>query len=336
MPFLHIEVMSRLLTYNCHEGYVHLLGKLGFEMDVIDGLPNRATPNWDTRMRPVPDKARLIRRDEIQADSRYDVAICHNITDLVELKSVDIPKILVLHVSLHARIKEEKNAPPPSRLRAQLGSYLDMIGASAVAVSEMKRRSWGLDCDVIRPTADASEYGGYTGHTSSVLRVANSVIARPDRFAWPVHVAAVGELPCWLMGYNPEVPGARTSRDWEEVKQTYRDYRVLLHTAGPLLDDGYNMAVVEAMASGMPVVSTESDGSPIEDGVNGYCSDDPAVLHARLKQLLSNQSLARELGARARETALDEFSVSRFVDGWHRAIEAARRNWQAHRAPCSA
>ena len=27
--------MSRILTFNCHEAYVHLLGKLGFELDIV-------------------------------------------------------------------------------------------------------------------------------------------------------------------------------------------------------------------------------------------------------------------------------------------------------------
>ena len=34
------------MTFNCHEPYVHLLGKLGHEMDVVDGLSGRHAMRW--------------------------------------------------------------------------------------------------------------------------------------------------------------------------------------------------------------------------------------------------------------------------------------------------
>src|SRR5689334_11037252 len=127
----------RLLTPNCHEGYVHLLGKLGFEMDVIDGLPGRHTSRWDTRMRPVPDAARLVTLAQATSHDDYEAVIAHSVLDLMDLRGVQAPKILVLHVSLTARAREERNAPPPHEMSRQVGQYLELIGGTAVAVSEM-------------------------------------------------------------------------------------------------------------------------------------------------------------------------------------------------------
>ncbi|HEX4336988.1 MAG TPA: glycosyltransferase [Polyangiaceae bacterium] len=323
--------IPRLLTFNCHEGYVHLLGKLGCEMDIVDGLPGRYTGRWDERMRPVPPRARLIGLKDLSRRSKYDAVIAHNVLDLLDARQVDAPKILVLHVSLAARAAEEPNAPAPAEMSRQVQQYLSLVGAIAVAVSESKRESWGLECDVIRPAVDADEWHGYRGTEARLLRVANQVNLRRARFAWDAHERIVDGLPFQLVGHNPDVRGSEPSAGWEHLCETYRSHRAYVHTAAPALEDGYNLALLEAMATGMPVVSTAAPGSPVVDGENGFVGTDLPALHEGAAALLADQGLAARLGARARETALDEFGVKAFVAGWHTALERARAAFYAAR-----
>src|SRR5574339_86445 len=120
--------MGRLLTFNCHEAYVHLLGKLGLPMDVIDGLPGRYSSCWDGRMRPVPALARLLRLEQALADATsYDVAFTHNLSDLLALRSLALPKILVLHVDLRARVREEPGPHDVALMQSQVRHYLSSI-----------------------------------------------------------------------------------------------------------------------------------------------------------------------------------------------------------------
>jgi glycosyltransferase involved in cell wall biosynthesis len=324
--------LSRLLTFNCHEAYVHLLGKLGFELDIVDGLAGRYCTSWDRRMRPVPERARLISLETALGGQRYDAAIAHNLTDLLALRDLDLPKVLILHVSLEARLREEPGAPSLGALQSQLATYLNAIGALAVAVSEMKAQSWGQNCPVIRPCADPDEYQGFAGDEPSALRVANQVRARLGRFDWPAHERIVHGHPIQLVGHNPDMDGSAPAESWEQLRSYYRRYRAYVHSAGRRLDDGYNLAVVEAMMTGMPVVSQAGSESPVSDGVNGYVSDDTEYLNARLGELLRDPTRARELGQRARETALERFSVDTFVSGWCAALELARQTWQRRRA----
>lgn len=326
--------MGRLLTFNCHEAYVHLLGKLGFDLDVIDGLPGRYCSRWDERMRPVPERARLCTLEAALGASSYDAAIAHNLTDLLALRELDLPKILVLHVSLEARIREEQDGPSIGAVQAQLAAYLGAISATAVAVSELKARSWGLPCTVVRPGADPDEYRGFEGTLACALRVANQVRARPQRFDWRTHERIVAGHPLRLVGHNPEIPGSAPADSWQQLREYYRSHRAYVHTAGRSLDDGYNLAVVEAMLTGMPVVSLSGSESPVVDGVNGYLSDDPSYLNSRLGELLADPERARELGRRARETALERFSLGAFVSAWHAALDLARSRWhRSRRAP---
>lgn len=324
--------MGRILTFNCHEAYVHLLGKLGLDMDIIDGLPGRYAAGWDQRMRPVPGQARLITLDQALAGQRYEVAIAHNLTDLMALRSLELPKILVLHVNLAARASEERGAPPISSMQQQLQIYLTAVSATAVAVSETKARSWGQSCPVIRPCADPDEYRDFDGSQPVALRVANQVLDRPRRFAWDAHAEIVRGHATKLVGHNPGIDNSAPAESWAELKASYRQHRAYVHTAGVGLDDGYNLAVVEAMMTGMPVVSLAGSESPVVDGVTGYVSADVARLNGQLGQLLCRPELARELGQRAREVALDVFSVGEFVAGWSRAIELTRAAWRCSRA----
>lgn len=315
--------MARILTFNCHEAYVHLLGKLPHELSIIDGLPGRNTARWDERARPLPPNARLIQIKDAFGSPRYDVAIAHNITDLLALRSLELPKILVLHVNLEARVREEAGAHDVRAMQGQLREYLAAIGAVAVAVSETKARSWGQSCPVIRPCADPNEYRGFEGKRSVALRVANQVMQRPERFAWSAHLAITQGHAVELVGYNPTLEGVSPASSWDELKARYREHRAYVHSAGLGLDDGYNLGVVEAMVTGMPIVSLAGSESPVVNEYSGYVSGDVAYLNARLGALLADRELAMTLGARARASALELFSVSRFVEAWQAALDLA-------------
>lgn len=323
--------MRRLLTFNCHEAYVHLLGKLGLPMDVIDGLPGRYTARWDERMRPVPEGARLITLEQALAARCHDVAIAHNITDLLALRSLALPKILVLHVDLRARLREEPGAPELARMQAQLREYLLAISGVAVAVSQTKAQSWGQVCPVIPPCADADEYGGYEGAHAVALRVANQVLERRERLNWDAHLAITAGHAVSLVGHNPALPGVEAASSWAALRRCYREHRAYIHTAGVGLDDGYNLGVVEAMMTGMPIVTLALPESPVIDGENGYTSGDVGYLNERLGALLADRGLAQALGRRARECAIDSFGVPAFVSRWREAIELAIATFEGGR-----
>jgi glycosyltransferase involved in cell wall biosynthesis len=71
----------------------------------------------------------------------------------------------------------------------------------------------------------------------------------------------------------------------------------------PSLMEGLPLALLEAMASGMPVVTTDTCGMPdaVKDGFNGLLvppADSTALLDA-LTRLMESQALREELGRNA-------------------------------------
>ena len=82
--------------------------------------------------------------------------------------------------------------------------------------------------------------------------------------------------------------------------------------------EGLPISVIEAMLSGLPVVATRVGGLPelVEDGHTGFLvpPGDPEAVARAIRSLAEDQALRSNMGRRAREKALREFSMSRMGD----------------------
>jgi glycosyltransferase involved in cell wall biosynthesis len=92
--------------------------------------------------------------------------------------------------------------------------------------------------------------------------------------------------------------------------------------------DGLPNVILEAMASGLPVVASGISGIPlaVEDGLTGLLvpERDPVALAAALRKLLANPELARTMGERGRRKAETELTwdavASRYREGYVAAL----------------
>ena len=83
--------------------------------------------------------------------------------------------------------------------------------------------------------------------------------------------------------------------------------------------EGLPLVVPEAMAAGLPIVTTAVGGLPsvIEPRVTGLLVPvDEAALAAALAELERDRDFARTMGAKARETALARYDYDRMVDAY--------------------
>jgi GT2 family glycosyltransferase len=123
----------------------------------------------------------------------------------------------------------------------------------------------------------------------------------------------------WLFGVEPELAdpiGARyfTRPSDAEVNELYNRCTALIQTSR---HEGFCLPLIEAMATGAPVICTDSNGNRdfIEDGVNCLVveQDDPRSAAAAIERLFGDPELQRRLGEAGKSTAA-EFHLRRTLD----------------------
>jgi glycosyltransferase involved in cell wall biosynthesis len=93
--------------------------------------------------------------------------------------------------------------------------------------------------------------------------------------------------------------------------------------------EGFPMALAEAMASGLPVISTDCPSGPrqlIRPGVDGLLvrPDDPEALAEGMAALMADADLRSRLAARAPEV-LERFGVDRVMSRWEHLLNDVAR-----------
>jgi SAM-dependent methyltransferase len=318
----------RILTFNWHESYLHLLSKTGYDFDVVE-KKKAGIYGWIKALRPVPTNCRLISeavaKEGLQAGT-YDRIIAHNLEDLVLVRAWAVPKVMVFHNKLSTEIALSGRAiNKKDYLNRVAQLFTESNDLRVIFISRAKQLDWGLDGEIILPGIDPEDFNGYEGEVAAVLRVGNGLKERDLMLGYSLQERVVGELPSTILGLNAHIPEARVPRNWDEYRGFLRSHRVFFNTTLEPYEDGYNLAMLEAMATGMPIVSTANGSSPIEDGMNGFVSEDESELRERLEALLKHRSLGISIGRRARQTVLDRFPVQVFIDRWAAVLDTKIR-----------
>ena len=91
----------------------------------------------------------------------------------------------------------------------------------------------------------------------------------------------------------------------------------------PSESESFGMAALEAMASEVPVIATETGGLPevVNDGETGFLLPvgDVKGMADRALEILRDETLRRKMGKRAREVAVDRFDEQKIVP-YYRAL----------------
>jgi glycosyltransferase involved in cell wall biosynthesis len=97
-------------------------------------------------------------------------------------------------------------------------------------------------------------------------------------------------------------------------EQFLQSSSIYLHTA---IYEPFGLVLIEAMASGLPVVCTDGKGNRdlIHEGENGFMvwERDPKLLADKIELLLKNETLRKEMGEKARKFA-QNFGIDKYVN----------------------
>lgn len=194
---------------------------------------------------------------------------------------------------------------------------------------------WFIPNAVIPPSVLANPYADQAGP----VKIVAAGRLHPKK-GFDVLIRAVGKLRAWDYDVTCAIAGEGDERRALETLIRDLDLEACVTLPGwtrdvagflakgdlfafPSHQEGFPLTLLEAMAVGLPVVSTEIDGPNeiLKDGVTGRLvpDDDPDRLAEALGELISDREAARRQGQAARDLVLTEYGP----DPLARRLEAA-------------
>jgi glycosyltransferase involved in cell wall biosynthesis len=108
--------------------------------------------------------------------------------------------------------------------------------------------------------------------------------------------------------------------NYEDVVPLY--YLAQVFVSPSIWDDPMPLAIIEAMAAGLPVVVTRRGGIPIavKDGYNGFFVRSRNVddIVEKVNLLLNNENLRKKMGERGRAVAKEKFTWTKIAERMHK------------------
>lgn len=140
-----------------------------------------------------------------------------------------------------------------------------------------------------------------------------------------VHTFLVGkgsmELPIQRMTKELGIEGRLTVVNDVDYNHGLSDYYLASDIfVLPTKKEGFGLVLLEAMASGLPVIASDGGASPELVGEDGllFRTSDPESLAIKIQSLCSDQSLRESIGRRARERTMKLFDWQRCADTYLR------------------
>jgi hypothetical protein len=182
---------------------------------------------------------------------------------------------------------------------------------------------------LIRFYKDKEEFNNWNGDIAEVMTVGQSMQQRGDFCHFNLFDQATKDLPRKLFGPENENSGIEGGvLTYEELKKAYRDYRVFFYTG--TYPASYTLGFMEALMTGIPVVALGNElwdtkffkmdvyevDKIIQNGVNGYVSNNLNDLREAVELLLEDKELARRIGEEGRKTAVSLFDKDIIRSQW--------------------
>lgn len=276
--------------------------------------------------------ARAVRRERPHVVVGHDGSALHSARAAKEIGAVAVLNQVVGHVAAaHALFAEEAQRAPAfaetmvrvpdwivARLEAEIreadrilvpSDYVrQTILACGAAPERIDVLPYGVDVERFRPAAAPARAGFrvlFVGHLSQRKGLLYLLEAMRRLDLPGAELVLVGKMigrESALAPYGrwfrhvPHVP-------YHEVHTLFQQADIFVY---PSLHEGSAFATYEALASGLPVVTTLNAGSVVRDGVEGFVVPirDVEALMAKIELLYRDPALRAEMGRRARARAL--------------------------------
>ncbi len=290
---------------------------------------------------------------EYLKEIKPDVIHAHDTYGLM-VKGLDLPRVFTVHGFIHGDVLVSGSRFAALRSwiwrRIETSGWADqphIISISPYVRERLRGIATGVIHDIDNPISE-SFFDIRRNEREGTIFCAAAVIPRKNALALVDAVAGLAasgiHVELRLAGSLDDERYVRQVRDRIRQKGLEKQALLLgrldtkqiqeeLSAAGVFaltsLEENSPMGIEEAMAAGVPVVTSNRCGMPymVRDGESGFLVDpnDPSDIARRLAQLLNDDELRRSMGAKGKEIALDRFApakvAARTREVYLRAIE---------------
>lgn len=101
----------------------------------------------------------------------------------------------------------------------------------------------------------------------------------------------------------------------DNMPEKLKEYNLYVNSS---ITETLPLSVMEAMASGLPVVATPTDGSKliVQDGKTGFICETPQKMADCFRELLKDEALLKEMSRQARIRIEESFSLSSYINNF--------------------
>lgn len=198
-----------------------------------------------------------------------------------------------------------------------------------------------IGCDTIIPFyKDPNEFGMWNGQQHEAMALNQDMKNRAEFCNYDAFVEIAKGLPVKLYGTKNEASGDLSGGylSYDDMKQKMRDCRAYIYTGTQ--PASYTLNFIEAMMTGIPVVALGAKHGNslklagevyeipyiIQNGVNGFVSDDIEVLRNYIRTLMTDEKTAARIGHMGRQTAIERFGKEVIKLKWQKLFNKYGHN----------
>jgi glycosyltransferase involved in cell wall biosynthesis len=309
----HITIIMqgklKVFTWHIHGSYLFYLSQGNYDIYIptkpekTEGYYGRGEtfPFGDNVIEVPADEVKNLEFDCIlyQTNQNYK-------TDQFEIlseKQRELPKIYLEH-------------DPPRQHPTDTKHLINDPDVTLVHVTHFNKLMWDnnntptrvIEHGVTMPKA------AYTGDLAKGIVVINNLPTRGRLLGFDVFQEARTQVELDLVGMGTGEHGLGEVLH-PQLPEFQSHYRFFFN---PIRYTSLGLAICEAMMMGIPVVglATTELSAVIDNGFSGFIHTDINYLIDKMKLLIADPELAKEIGNNGREVALKRFNISRFTNDW--------------------
>jgi len=306
-----------ILTFDTHERYQSQMAKTGHNFYAFQAEQMKT---WDERFASKPPNYYTLPNNTVYNGLDIDIILSQSKFGQYQAAKkiqqvLQVPLLCLEHTTPNSDWTEEKKQ-----------GLSECFSEHNVFITDFSARQWRCPAtySVIPHSVDTHVFDTTKGARNfKVLSVVNQFSQRDYCCNYEGWKRIVEGFDYLLIGDNPGL--SSPANGIQHLADIYRSSLIFLNTSthSPL-----PTSMLEAMACGCAVVTTATCGIPevIENGVNGFISNDENELRGKIQYLLDNPAQARAMGERARETITRDFSEKVFINNWNQTFQAVYRS----------